>query len=91
MSKYTVLNPDKFKYAGQRIKNRKQPLNGRDGTIIVDSTANLKLIPTNAILTTPLGSKSRVSFWEIHFGKNGEYTKEKVEKLAKRLDAVAFM
>tara|TARA_R100001086_G_C11838621_1_gene258501 strand:+ start:147 stop:416 length:270 start_codon:yes stop_codon:yes gene_type:complete len=89
MSKYTILNPDKFKYAGQRIKNRKQPLNGRDATIIVDTTVNMKLIPTDAILTTPLSN--RVSFWEIHFGKNGEYSKEKIKKLAKRLDAVAFM
>ncbi len=87
--KYTVLNPDKFKYAGARIKNRKQPLNGRDGTIIVDPAVNMQLIPTNAIITTTL--TPRVSFWEIHFGKNGEYGEKDIEKLAKRLDAVAFM
>ena len=89
MSNYTILNPDKFKYAGMRIRNRRRPLNGRDGTIMVDSTVNLKLIPTDAIITTPLAL--RVSFWEIHFGKDGEYGKKDVEKLAKRLDAVAFM
>lgn len=89
MSKYTILNKDKFKYAGIRIKNRKQPLQGRDGTIIVDPTVDLSLIPTNAIITTSL--TPRVSFWEIHFGKDGEYGKKDIEKLAKRLDAVAFM
>ena len=86
---YTVLDKEKFKYAGQRIKNRKKPLQGRDATIIVDNDCNLKFVPANAIITTPLAQKT--NFWEIHFGKNGEYGKKDIEKLAKRLDAVAYM
>jgi hypothetical protein len=38
--------------------------------------------------------KPRVNFWEIHLknnGKYGGYGEEQVKKLAKRLDAVAYM
>jgi|TARA_Y100000289_G_scaffold13059_1_gene12194 hypothetical protein len=85
---YKVLDPAKFKYAGQRIKNRKKPLQGRDATIIVDPKVNMQLIPVNSIITTPLAQ--RTNYWEIHFGKNGEYGIKDVEKLAIELDAIAY-
>ena len=88
MPKYTVLNPDKFKYAN-KLKQRQRLKSGSNAIILVDCNADLSLIPAGVTITTPL--VPRINFWEIHFGKNAEYGEENIKKLAKRLDAVAFM
>ncbi len=86
--KYTVLDPDRFKYA-DKLRQRQRLKSGSSAIILVDCNTDLSLIPTNTQLTTPMVPK--VNFWEIHFGKNGNYGEEDIKKLAKRLDAVAYM
>ena len=88
MPKYTVLDPAKFKYAN-KLRQRQRLKSGSNAIILVDCNADLSLIPAGVTITTPL--VPRINFWEIHFGKNGEYGEENIKKLAKRLDAVAFM
>ncbi len=88
MPKYTVLNPDKFQYAN-KLRTRQRLKSGSNAIILVDCDADLSLIPPNVTLTTPL--VPRINFWEIHFNKNSDFSEENVKKLAKRLDAVAFM
>ena len=91
MPKYTVLNPDKFKYAN-KLKQRQRLKSGSNAIILVDCNADLSLIPAGVTITTPL--VPRINFWEIHLknnGKYGGYGEENIKKLAKRLDAVAFM
>jgi hypothetical protein len=89
--KYKVLDPAKFKYA-DKLRQRQRTKSGCSAIILVDSKTNLSLIPVDVELTTPM--KPRVNFWEIHLknnGKYGGYGEEQVKKLAKRLDAVAYM
>ena len=91
MPRYKVLDPAKFKYA-EKLRNRTRPKANHVGIILVDSSCNLKYIPEDATLTTPL--TPRVNFWEIHLknnGKYGQYGEENIKKLAKTLDAVAYM
>ena len=91
MPKYKVLDPAKFKYA-DKLRQRQRTKSGCNAIILVDSKTNLSLIPVDVELTTPM--KPRVNFWEIHLknnGKYGGYGEEQVKKLAKRLDAVAYM
>ena len=91
MPKYKVLDPAKFKYA-HNLRQRQRTKSGCSAIILVDSKTNLSLIPVDVELTTPM--KPRVNFWEIHLknnGKYGGYGEEQVKKLAKRLDAVAYM
>ncbi len=91
MPKYKVLDPAKFKYA-DKLRQRQRTKSGCSAIILVDSKTNLSLIPVDVELTTPM--KPRVNFWEIHLknnGKYGGYGEEQVKKLAKRLDAVAYM
>ena len=90
-NKYTVLDPDRFKYA-DKLRQRQRLKSGSSAIILVDCNTNLSLIPVDTQLTTPL--VPRVNFWEIHLKKNGkygEYGEEDIKKLAKRLDAVAYM
>mgnify|MGYP001158407305 FL=1 len=89
--KYVVLDPAKFRYA-EKLRNRNRTKSGCSAIILVDCNTNLSLIPVDTHLTTPL--VPRVNFWEIHFKKNGkygEYGEKDIEKLAKTLDAVAYM
>ena len=89
--KYVVLDPAKFQYA-DKLRQRQRTKSGCNAIILVDSKCNLSLIPEDIELTTPM--KPRVNFWEIHLknnGKYGQYGEKDVEKLAKRLDAVAYM
>ena len=89
--KYVVLDPAKFRYA-DKLRQRQRTKSGCNAIILVDCNTNLSLIPVDTQLTTPL--TPRVNFWEIHLKKNGkygEYGEEQVKKLAKRLDAVAYM
>ena len=91
MPKYKVLDPAKFKYA-DKLRQRQRTKSGCSAIILVDSKTNLSLIPVDVELTTPM--KPRVNFWEIHLkkdGKYGQYGEKDIKKLAKRLDAVAFM
>ena len=91
MPRYKVLDPAKFKYA-DKLRQRQRTKSGCSAIILVDSKTNLSLIPVDVELTTPM--KPRVNFWEIHLknnGKYGGYGEEQVKKLAKRLDAVAYM
>ena len=91
MPKYKVLDPAKFKYA-DKLRQRQRTKSGCSAIKLVDSKTNLSLIPVDVELTTPM--KPRVNFWEIHLknnGKYGGYGEEQVKKLAKRLDAVAYM
>ena len=89
--KYVVLDPEKFRYA-DKLRQRQRTKSGCNAIILVDCNTNLSLIPVDTQLTTPL--VPRVNFWEIHLknnGKYGQYGKKDVEKLAKTLDAVAYM
>lgn len=89
--KYVVLDPAKFRYA-DKLRQRQRTKSGCNAIILVDCNTNLSLIPVDTQLTTPL--TPRVNFWEIHLKKNGkygQYGEEQVKKLAKRLDAVAYM
>mgnify|MGYP001200747400 CR=1 FL=1 len=89
--KYVILDPVKFQYA-DKLRQRQRTKSGCNAIILVDTTCNLSLIPEDIELTTPM--KPRVNFWEIHLknnGKYGQYGEEQVKKLAKRLDAVAYM
>jgi hypothetical protein len=88
---YKVLDIEKFKYA-DKLRNRKTPKANHTAIILVDSSCNIQFIPADATLTTPM--TPRVNFWEIHLkkdGQYGQYGEKNIEKLAKRLDAVAFM
>ena len=89
--KYVVLDPEKFRYA-DKLRLRQRTKSGCNAIILVDCNTNLSLIPVDTQLTTPL--VPRVNFWEIHLkndGKYGQYGEKDVEKLAKTLDAVAYM
>ena len=89
--KYVVLDPAKFRYA-DKLRQRQRTKSGCNAIILVDCNTKLSLIPVDTHLTTPL--VPRVNFWEIHFKKNGkygEYGEKDIEKLAKTLDAVAYM
>ena len=54
--------------------------------ILVKSSVDLKLIPENSLLTSPL--KNECNVWELHLPK--DFNKS-VKKVAKTLDAVAYL
>ncbi len=91
MPKYRILNKEKFQYA-DKLRHRQRTKSGCSAIILVDSKTNLSLIPVDVQLTTPM--IPRVNFWEIHLpnkGKYGQYGEKDIKKLAKTLDAVAYM
>ena len=89
---YTVLDKEKFKHAKSKLKQRKKPLKHTVVHILVTSDVDITKIPENVDISTTLVEKTNL--WEIILPKKGgfgDYGKKDIEKLAKRLDAVAYM
>lgn len=79
---YNVLDVPAMIKTKHPIRNRKKPISGYESTLLVRPGTKLDLIPP--------GSEIRYAYgqWEIHMPiKN----KKIVKKLAKALDAIAYM
>ena len=84
---YTILKQYAFDTLPYRLKViRKKPPRDAKGVILVQSTVDLQLIPEDSILYRPIWSNEPI--WEIHLPKTFD---KSVKKVAKTLDAVAFM
>jgi len=79
---YTVLDPVRMKNITGRAKTRKSPLKHTAGVLLITSSTDIYKIPENCLL-----QKSN-EVWELHIPK--DYNKS-LKKLAKTLDAVAYM
>lgn len=81
---YNVLDiPKMTKIKNHHTRRRSRPLSGYHSTILLKSGSNLDLIPPGSLLVRNTDGE-----WEAHLPiKN----KEIVKKLAKALDAIAFL
>lgn len=81
---YNVLDiPKMTKIKNHHTRRRSKPLAGYHSTILLKSGSNLDLIPPGSLLV-----RNQDGEWEAHLPiKN----KEIVKKLAKALDAIAFL
>lgn len=88
---YKILNKEKFRYA-KKLRHRREKLKHTVGHILIPSNTSLQKIPANVQLSTNL--VERANYWEILIPKNGEfgeYGEKDVKKLAKTLDAIAYL
>jgi len=83
---YIVLDTEKFTTLPHRIKTKKHPKLETGGRLLITKDTSLELIPENSHLTHAVWFRQNV--WELNLPK--DYNKS-VKKLAKRLDAIAYM
>jgi hypothetical protein len=82
---YTILDEARYKKLKWR-KQRDKRLKGSGGLILVDHTCNMRYIPEGSILRTT--ASPRQNMWEINLPE--DFNKS-VKKVAKTLDAIAYM
>lgn len=80
---YEVLNVrDMMKKTTHHVRKRKNALNGYNSVILLKGGVDITLIPPNSEL------RKVGDLWEVHMPLKNQ---EIVKKLAKHLDAVAFL
>lgn len=79
---YNVLDVPAMMKAHSATRRRKTPIKGYGSTLLVRPGTNLDLIPPGSEIRYAYGS------WEIHIPITN---KKIVKKLAKALDAIAFL
>ena len=82
---YTILDVERYRKLKWR-KQRDKRLKGSGGLILVDHTCNIRYIPEGSILRT--SASPRQNMWEINLPE--DFNKS-VKKVAKTLDAIAYM
>lgn len=82
---YTVLDVERYKKLKWR-KQRDKRLKGSGGHILVDNSCNMRYIPEGSIIKASISP--RQNLWEINLPE--DFNKS-VKKVAKTLDAIAYM
>jgi hypothetical protein len=79
---YVVLDVQEMMKAKHPVRRRQKPVNNFKSTLLLRPGTRLDLIPPNSEIRYAYGS------WEVHMPIAN---KKIVEKLAKHLDAIAYM
>ena len=83
---YTVLDAERYQLLTLRRRQRAKRLENSGGSILVDHTCNISYIPDGSIIKASMSPTSNI--WEINLPRDFD---KSVKKVAKRLDAIAYL